>query len=128
MSIATPTAQERAASRPTGWVGNLLRSILVYALLAVVGLITAGPFLMMLSASLRPNLIYLSFPMPLIPPDAGLANYAALFDQSLIGRWILNSTFITVSATFLRMLTCSMAGFAFARGRFPLRDSIFWLF
>jgi multiple sugar transport system permease protein len=82
----------------------------------------------MVSASLRPNLIYLTFPMPLIPTEPSLANYAALFDQSSIGRWIWNSALITISVTALQMLTCSMAGFAFARGRFPGRDAIFWVF
>jgi multiple sugar transport system permease protein len=103
-------------------------ALFIYALLTLVGLITIGPFVVMVSASLRPHLIYLTFPMPLIPPDLGADNYAALFDQSLIGRWILNSVIITVSVTCLQLLTCSMAGFAFARGQFPGRDSIFWLF
>jgi multiple sugar transport system permease protein len=98
-----------------------------YGLLLLLAAAALGPFAMMVSASLRPNLIYLSFPMPLIPPDLGLANYGQLFGRTIIGRWILNSAIMTFSVTALQLLTCSMAGFAFARGKFPGREALFWM-
>jgi multiple sugar transport system permease protein len=87
-----------------------------------------GPFLLMVSASLQPNLIYLTFPMHLIGPGMGFDNYVSLFSRSLIARWILNSAVITVSITLLQIITCSMSGYAFARGKFYGRDLIFWIF
>src|SRR5206468_3459176 len=82
----------------------------------------------MVSASLQPNLVYLTFPLPLVRSDMSFDNYALLFSRSLIGRWILNSVVITVSITLLQIATCSMSGYAFARGRFPGRELIFWVF
>jgi multiple sugar transport system permease protein len=125
---AGSVAREANAERARDWSGAEIRVSLTYLLLVLIAVVTIGPFWMMVSASLRPHLIYLAFPMPLIPPDVDLSNYARLFDQSSIARWILNSAFITVSVTALNLATCSMAGFAFARGRFPGRDAIFWLF
>jgi multiple sugar transport system permease protein len=45
-----------------------------------------------------------------------------------VARWILNSVILTASVTTLQIITCSMAGFAFARGEFPGRDVLFWTF
>jgi len=101
---------------------------LTYVLLLVIAVATVGPFLVMISASLRPNFSYMTFPISLIPPNPGIDNYIRLFDQTAIGRWILNSIIIATSVTFLQLLTCSLAGYAFARGEFPGREVIFWIF
>jgi multiple sugar transport system permease protein len=87
-----------------------------------------GPFLLMVSASLQPNMIYLTFPMKLIGPGMGFENYVSVFSRSLIGRWIFNSAVITVSIVLFQLTTCSMSGYAFARGKFFGRDVIFWVF
>lgn len=121
-------ARDRSANGGVARMGSAGRTSLTYLLLILLAAATIGPFWMMVSASLRPHLIYLIFPMPLIPPVMDLSNYAHVFDQSSIARWILNSVFITVSVTAFNLVTCSMAGFAFARGQFPGRDAIFWVF
>ena len=119
----------RATRHDTGrLVRNALRTVLVYVLLLAIAVLTVGPFLVMISASLRPSFSYMTFPISLIPPHPGLDNYIRLFNQTLIGRWILNSFVIATSVTFLQLLTCSLAGFAFARGDFPGREAIFWVF
>jgi multiple sugar transport system permease protein len=41
-------------------------------------------------------------------------------------RWTLNSLLIATGCTLLQILTCSLAGYGFARKRFWGRDSIFW--
>jgi multiple sugar transport system permease protein len=82
----------------------------------------------MVSASLQPNMIYLTFPMKLVGPGMGFGNYVSLFSRSLIGRWIFNSAVVTVSIVLLQLVSCSMSGYAFARGKFFGRDFIFWVF
>lgn len=104
-----------------------LRVALIYGLLLFISVLTLGPFLIMLSVSLRPNFSFMTFPLSLVPPEPGLDNYARLFHQSGIRRWILNSVLISSTVTFLQALTCSLAGYAFARGRFPGRDALFWV-
>ncbi len=124
-NIARPT---RTASRRADRARTALRLLLTYGLLLIFAAAMVGPFLLMVSASLQPNMIYLTFPMKLIGPDMGFSNYVSLFNRSLIGRWILNSAVITVSIVLLQMFTCSMSGYAFARGKFFGRDLIFWVF
>ncbi len=105
-----------------------VRTLLIYIILLVIAAATVGPFLVMISASLRPNFSYMTFPISLIPPDPGIANYIRLFNQTAIGRWIFNSVFVSTTVTLLQVTTCSLAGYAFSRGEFPGRDLIFWIF
>lgn len=105
-----------------------VRNFLSYLLMILVAILTVGPFLLMVSMSLRPDFRFFYFPIELIPPNPGLDNYITIFQRSLIGRWIFNSAFITITAVFLQVLSASLAGYAFARGDFPGRDFIFWLF
>ena len=104
------------------------RNAVSYLLMLVVAVLTVGPFWLMVSMSLRPEFRFFYFPIELIPPHPGLDNYVTIFQRSLIERWILNSAIITVTAVLLQVVTASLAGYAFARGEFPGRDFIFWLF
>ncbi|MBV7329490.1 carbohydrate ABC transporter permease [Chloroflexi bacterium TSY] len=110
------------------WVTWLIKRLLTYAILIAVTALTIRPFLYMISISVRPDFSFMYFPLSLIPEEVGWNNYQLLFRHSLIERWILNSAVIAVSITLLQLFTCSMAGYAFARGDFPGRDTIFWIF
>src|SRR5215468_3445092 len=117
MPVAAPqltkTARDsRLATVRADRIRTGIRLILTYGLLLVFAAAMVGPFLLMVSASLQPNMIYLTFPMQLIGPDMGFANYVTLFNRSLIGRWIFNSGVITVSIVLLQLVTCSMSGYA----------------
>lgn len=110
------------------WFRQILLAVVTYILLLIIGAMLAGPFLVMISASLRPNLNYMTFPLSLIPPDPSLSNYVRLFQQTMIGKWAFNSLFVATSVTLLQVITCSMAAYAFARGTFTGREVIFWIF
>jgi len=86
------------------------------------------PFVWMLSSSLKTNLEVFRIPPTFIPDVAQWQNYIEIFKVVPYGRWFLNSLFITVVQTVLYMFIASLAGFTFARLRFPGRDVIFALY
>ena len=55
------------------------------------------------------------------------SNYTDLFGKFTFGRYLWNSTFITVVATVLTLLVNSMAAFALSKYRFPGRNAVFLL-
>lgn len=55
------------------------------------------------------------------------SNYTELFGQFTFGRYLWNSTFITVVATALTLLINSMAAFALSKYRFTGRNAVFLL-
>lgn len=72
-----------------------------------------------------------------VPPSFGLTqpslnNYINLIRGTGVAnapviRWFWNSLLTSVVATTGVVLLASLAGYSFARKRFPLRDQIFWL-
>ena len=98
---------------------------LAYALLIFGALVMVGPFVWMVSTSLKEPAD--QFSRTLIPNPVTLQNYTGLWDALPFTRLIWNSFKIASLATIGQLLTCSMAGFAFAVVRFRGRNALFVL-
>ncbi len=99
--------------------------VAVHLTLAVGAIATLLPFLWMLSASLMPAGEASRWPPSLLPSRPTLANYRALFQRLDLGRCFLNSAFVAVVSTALALLVVSLAGYAFAKLRFPGRSRLY---
>ena len=100
-------------------------SLALHALLVVGTLLAAGPLLWMLSASFMQSGEANSAPPPLLPHAPTLEHYRALFTSQNLGRYLMNSTLISVGGTLLAVVITSLAGYAFAKLRFRGRDTVF---
>lgn len=58
----------------------------------------------------------------------GLANFINTLSTIPIFLYYFNSIFVTVFAIIVQLLSCSMAGYAFAQGTFPGKSKLFILF
>lgn len=67
-----------------------------------------------------------AFPPVLIPRPATLANFAGVVHTMPLGRFALNTVYITGVGIALTLLTSALAGYPLARMRFPGRDAIFY--
>lgn len=95
-------------------------------LLACLAVLTVAPFIAMF-------IVALSSPgqptIPLAwPKHFTLSNITAVFAATGFKRWVLNSMIYSVVSVVIVLLTASMAGYAFARKRFPGRTVLFWSF
>jgi ABC-type glycerol-3-phosphate transport system permease component len=100
--------------------------ILITVVLAIGVVIFVFPFFFMLMGSFKTNAEIFSMGI-LALPKAGfkLTYYLGLFGASAFGRSLLNSTIVSVSYIVLILFLSSLAGFAFAKYRFPGRDVLF---
>jgi len=99
------------------WAGNIV--------LALGVLVTAFPFFVMLSVSLQSmNEIY-SGELIMIPRSWQFQNYADAMSNGNWPRYILNSIFVTTTATVVSLFINAMTGYVFARIRFPFRKTLF---
>jgi len=62
----------------------------------------------------------------IIPRPPTLANFAGVWDTVPIGRFLLNTVYITGVGIALTLLTSALAGYPLARMRFPGRQAIFY--
>ena len=102
-------------------------SVLLNGSLVVVGLLTLAPLAWMVSASLMPAGEANTSPPPLLPSRVTFEHYADLFTRLDLGRYFLNSAFISVTTTLLSVMINGMAGYAFAKLRFRGRERTFQL-
>jgi len=106
-------------------VKRVLASFAVNAILIAGAALTALPLLWMVSASLMPTGEATSLPLRLLPSTVTFEHYRTLFTRLDLARDLANSLGIAVVVTVLALLVNSMAGYAFAKLRFPGRDRLF---
>ncbi len=94
------------------------------ALLALA-LATLGPLVWMVSASLMPTGEASAAPPRLWPSRVTFEHYSDLFERLDLGRCVRNSLLISSAVTVLSLLLNSLAGYAFAKLRFPGRGRVF---
>jgi multiple sugar transport system permease protein len=127
---AISTSQEAVAQRSRR--ARLLRERIVWGLVHVVlafgALLMVGPFLWMISTSLKREGDVFAFPPQWIPNPVQFHNYPETWQQAPFGAYLFNTIFVSVSVCLLELLTCSLAAYAFARLRFTGRDKLFVLY
>ena len=100
------------------------RTAIVGVLLGLGALVTAFPFLWMVTTSLKPLSESRAYPPTIIPTTISLDSYIRLFTELDFARYLLN-TVIVVGIGFGGMLLVAMAGYGFAKFRFRGRNAMF---
>ncbi len=93
--------------------------VLKYALMILVGIVMATPFLWMISTSLKPPDQIAHIPPEWIPSKFVWKNYADAWTAVPFALFMLNSTKISVLAVLGALFVCSLAGYSFAKVKFP---------
>jgi multiple sugar transport system permease protein len=104
-----------------------LVSLTVNMALALAALVTLFPLAWMVSASFMAPGEASTYPPPLLPRAATLANYRLLFAEHGILRQVANSLVISLLATGLSLAFNLTSGYAFAKLRFAGRERVFRL-
>jgi multiple sugar transport system permease protein len=107
-------------NRPWFAVGAWLK----YALLAAGALTMIVPFADMLLGALRTVPERLAAPPVYWPHHPQWQNFALVFRELPMIRWIGNSVLVTTVITLSQLITSSMAGYALAKFKFKGRDLI----
>ena len=97
-----------------------------YAAVLCIGFIALFPIVWMCIISLKTPTESISGFNSLFVLHPTLSNYVQLFKQIPIGKNFFNSIFTTVLGTVTTVYFCALAGFAFAKYRFPGRDILFY--
>jgi len=101
------------------------QQILTYSLLSVFAVVMALPFYYMIITSLK-SLKEVSEPtISLVVHNPTSDPYHDLLKGSLFLSSALNSLLVAMASTIGSMILCPLAGYAFAKHRFPGRDFIF---
>lgn len=114
------------AAQPLSQVTSGIGKTLSLVILAVGGLFMLLPLLWMLSASLMPLSEVIKVPPVWFDISKfSLNNYVETLIDLKFTHFFLNSLLVASLVTAAQLLTSSMAGYAFARFRFPGRSVLF---
>lgn len=102
------------------------RTVIFGGLLGLGALITSFPFIWMVTTSLKPLSESRAYPPTIVPTTISFDSYVRLFTELDFARYLLN-TVIVVAIGFGGMLLVAMAGYGFAKFRFPGRNAMFLL-
>ncbi|WP_230867601.1 carbohydrate ABC transporter permease [Iocasia frigidifontis] len=102
--------------------------IILYIILTLGGLTMILPFVWMISTSLKTLNEVFIFPPSFLGEKIVWQNYLRVSDRFPFGTFFFNSLKISVLVVLAQLFTSSMAGFAFARLRFPFKDTLFALY
>ncbi|NLY52651.1 MAG: carbohydrate ABC transporter permease [Firmicutes bacterium] len=105
-----------------------IETILAYLILTLGAATMVLPFLWMVSTSLKSLSEVFVFPPTFFGERIVWQNYLRISERYPFGQFFLNSIKISAVVVFFQVFTSSMAGFAFARLKFPGRESLFALY
>lgn len=124
MTLTQATAARRGANplQQKGR-GGTLRIVA----LSLIALVTAFPFYAMIVMSLKPGQP-MEFPQSLVPTDLSPEAYQSILGNDDLLQWLANTLIYSVVSVVIVLLVSAMAGYAFAKKRFPGREVLFWIF
>jgi ABC-type glycerol-3-phosphate transport system permease component len=102
------------------------RTRLVISLL--LALVALGPLLYMISLSFQPVGDVLSTKPVLVPSHPTVQNYVQAWTENSFAHYFLNSTAVSLATVVITVALASLAAFAFARYRFPFKETFFYVF
>ena len=105
---------------------RLIGAVSRQAVLIAGALVVLVPFMWMVTTSLKTKR-GVHLPPYLIPNDFIWGNYRLAWNTDNFARFYLNSAVMTLGIVLGQLLFSSLAGYAFARLRFPGRNVLFFL-
>jgi multiple sugar transport system permease protein len=101
------------------------RAALRFACLLAGGLIFASVFVYAVLSAVKPPDEVLA--MKLWPSEWRWSNFTLPFKQTAFERYYLNSVVVGISVTALNVVTCTLAGYSFAKFSYRGRNLLFFL-
>ncbi len=124
-TITVTSRPETLAPRP-GRAMDKVRLGVLYVILLLLALLMLGPFLWLLSTSLRPNDLVFQYPIHLLPDPLTFRNYIQVWEELPIARYFLNSTVLTLSGLIVNIVLAAAAAYPLALLDFPGKNIIFY--
>ncbi len=103
-----------------------MRLIPLAVLLTAGAVLTAFPFVWMLTTSVKPLSQSRRYPPDVVPTEPTLASFRRLFEDLEFGQYLIN-TVVVVLISFIGLLLMAMAGYGFAKFSFRGRGVMFAL-
>ncbi len=130
MSIPkTHPAVVRTAAQPSVSLhaGRVLRTTLIYLALFSLAFLFMIPLFWMVSTSLKQRFEVFAYPPEIIPSNIQWGNFREIFTRVPLARYTLNTVVLVVANIVGQLFAVPLVAYAFARLRFPGRETLFFI-
>jgi sn-glycerol 3-phosphate transport system permease protein len=121
-SSVTPHVYTKRRMKPS----KVMEYVASYFGLTLMTLVVLFPLIILFSASLKLPGDLFEYPPRVLPKTFTLENFTGALEKAPLARYLLNTAIVAVSITTGQLITASLAGFAFARMKFPGRNLLFF--
>ncbi|WP_017812881.1 MULTISPECIES: carbohydrate ABC transporter permease [Paenibacillus] len=104
-----------------------MTNAIIFIILCIGAVFMILPLLWMISTSFKNREAVFALPPEWIPKDFQFAKYVEIWTAGPLMSGIINSLIVAITVTVIGTLTSSLAAFAFAKMRFPMKNQIFLL-
>jgi ABC-type glycerol-3-phosphate transport system permease component len=129
MASTIESPQRKIASIQYRGIGShrqkIIQTVITYAILVTGAMALLVPFFWMLSTRLKPEAEVMTWPIQWVPSRLIWDNYKQVFARTPFARYLGNSTWLALATITGQLIGSTLAGFGFARMRFPGKDILF---
>lgn len=131
-SISRKTPHVKKSAQVKRYTRSKVGNVFYFAFLILAGLFSMLPLIYAVMTSFKPIDELLIFPPRFFVQRPTISNYLALPDllsnlSIPLSRYVLNSLFVAIAATFLYIICSSMMAFGLSKGHFKGRKALFWI-
>ncbi len=112
-------------SQEVGVKKNSISRIFIYLFLTVSAVLSMFPFYWMFVMATRPSSAYNSIPPTITPGNLLVENFQKVLEQIDFFGAMWNTVILCTTVTLVVLLISSLAGFAFAKFKFPGKNILF---
>ncbi|MDQ0223938.1 carbohydrate ABC transporter permease [Metabacillus niabensis] len=112
-------------SQEVGVKKNSISRIFIYLFLTVSAVLSMFPFYWMFVMATRPSSAYNSIPPTITPGNLLVENFQKVLEQIDFFGAMWNTIILCTTVTLVVLLISSLAGFAFAKFKFPGKNILF---
>lgn len=104
-----------------------ISTTLVYIALIIGSVIMIFPFVWMILTAFKTNAEVMQIPPTILPSSWNLSSFTKALDLLPFSNLYINTALMILFRVLCAVVTCSMAGYAFAKLKFPGRNALFTL-
>lgn len=124
-SAPTAVGEHRTQRRASARASAMSRRAVLHAMALVLAVVLIVPFAWAISGSLKPAEEVRRIPPTFIPEVLMWSNYVEVVTVKRFPIWAQNTAIISILSTLGTVITAALAGYSFARFRFPGRSLLF---
>jgi len=121
------TAPRAAARGVSTGVRRLVGRTLTYLVLIACAIVLLFPFYWLASSAFKTSDEIAAYPVIWVPGRLAWENFGTLFQSLPMGTYFFNTLFVAVCSAIGTTFSSALAGYSFARLRFPGRNALFVL-